>query len=652
MTDARPRNLTRKLLDSHLVGGRMEIGEEIQLSVDQVLVQDGTSVLTFLALEAMGLDRIKVDLAAQYVDHNLVHGDYRNGDDHVFLLAASRRFGAWYGRAGTGVCHVVHMERFGVPGTILFGSDSHTPGAGSLGVLAFGAGSVEVATVMAGEPLNIPMPEVWGIKLTGTLPEWVSARNIILELLRRHSVKGGVGRVMEYYGPGVAALSAMDRHVICNQGTEMGATSSIFPSDDATRRFLADHGREGEWRDLAADAGAAYDVHDEVDLSGLEPMIARPPSPDNVVPVREVAGEPVYQAYLGSCANPGFRDFAVAAGMMRGRQVAPGVSFDVNPVSRQLVADLIREGHLNDLVQAGARLHQVGCNGCMGSCLAPATGVNSLRTTTRNYAGRSGTKGDSVFLSSPEVIAAAALTGRITDPRDLGIPCPEITLPVDPPVVNDIMIPPPSIEKAREVELVRGPNIALLPVIEPLADSFELPVLLKLGDGISTDDLAPGGARGMPFRSNVQALSQYCLDRIDGTYPARAAQTREAGGHALVAGANFGQGSSREHASLAPQYLGLRVVLARGYARIYRQNLINAAVLPLVFEDEADYDRLEADDVILLDGVRDGLGKADRLSVRIKGKDGEAFVRHGFSERQLDVVLAGGLVKWLQAKNR
>jgi aconitate hydratase len=417
-------NVAQKLIRSHLVGGEARPGAEIALKVEQILLQDVLGILVMLELEAMGVERSKAEVAVQYVDHNLVQGDHLNAEEHLFLRSACRRFGVWYSRPGNGISHPVHMARFGVPGKLLLGSDSHTPAAGSLGMLAFGAGGVEVALAMAGEPLHIRMPQVWGVRLTGTLPAWTSAKDVILEMLRRHGVEGGFGRIIEYHGPGLEGLSAMDRHVIANMGAEMGATTTVFPSDEAIRRFLRDEGREGDWVEILADEGAAYDLHEHLDLSRIEPLIAKPSSPGKVVPVREVAGEDIYQAYVGSSANPGYRDFAVAAHMVRGRQVHDRVSFDINPSSRQVLENLIAEGLLGDLVRAGGRTHQAGCNGCIGMGQAPAVGRNSLRTVPRNFPGRSGTREDRVFLCSPETAAASALTGVITDPRDLGIPPP------------------------------------------------------------------------------------------------------------------------------------------------------------------------------------------------------------------------------------
>ena len=496
-------NVTRKLIESHLVEGEMIPGREIGIGIDQTLTQDATGTLVMLELEAMGLDRVKTELSAQYVDHNLIQEDHKNPDDHLFLHSACRRFGIWYSRAGNGVSHPVHQERFGKPGKTLLGSDSHTPAAGAIGMLAIGAGGLDVALAMAGQPFYFKMPRIWGVKLIGKLPDWVSAKDVILELLRRHNVNGGVGRIIEYYGSGLACLSTMDRHVIANMGAELGATTTVFPSDAEVRRFLKSQGRERDWVEFVADRDATYDVHEEIDLSNLEPLIAMPSSPGNVVPVREVAGQEIYQAYIGSSANPGYRDFAVAAEIVKGRQVHDRISFDINPTSRQILENLVRDGHLLSLIRAGARIHQAGCNGCIGMGQAPATGKISLRTVPRNFPGRSGTREDKVCLVSPETAAASALTGVITDPRTLGIPYPRVSEPEMPILNTEMLLPPLSPEEARKVQLVKGPNIASLPEIEPLPEELDLPILLKTLDNISTDEILPAGARVLPYRSNI-----------------------------------------------------------------------------------------------------------------------------------------------------
>ncbi|MGB0211140.1 aconitate hydratase [Algiphilus sp.] len=636
-------NVARKLIRDHLVSGEMTPGAEIGIRIDHTLTQDATGTMVMLELEAMGVDRVQTELSAQYVDHNLIQEDYRNPDDHVFLQSACQRFGVWYSRPGNGISHAVHQERFGAPGRTMLGSDSHTPAAGSLGMLAIGSGGLEVALAMAGEPFHMKMPEIWGVELTGTLPDWVSAKDVVLEMLRRHGVKGGVGRVIEYHGPGLDSLSAMDRHVIANMGAELGATTTVFPSDATTRRYLHAQGREDAWHELTADTGCEYELHDHIDLSELVPLIAKPSSPGNVVPVSEVAGEPLYQAYIGSSANPGYRDFAVPAKMVEGRTVDAKVSFDVNPSSRAMLETLTRDGWLGPLLHSGARLHQAGCNGCIGMGQAPATGRNSLRTTPRNFPGRSGTPEDAVFLCSPETATASALRGEITDPRTLDFACPSAGEPED-PVVNDTMLQAPlPLEIARQVELVKGPNIASLPDCEGLPDALELPVLLKVGDNVSTDEIMRAGAEVLPFRSNIPEISNFVYDRIDPDYPRRA---RETGNHAIVGGENYGQGSSREHAALAPRYLGLRVVLAKHFARIHWQNLVNFGVLPLTFANPDDADAVGQGSTIVLEDLHRALAAGPEVTATVDGKPVQLM--HGLSERQLALLQAGGLINWLR----
>jgi predicted aconitate hydratase len=642
------RSVAHKLIGDHLVSGTMTPGEEIALRVDQTLTQDATGTLVMLELEALGLDRVRTEISVQYVDHNLVQEDFKNADDHLFLWSACRRFGLWYSRPGNGVSHPVHMQFFGAPGKFLLGSDSHTCAGGALGMLAIGTGGLDVALAMAGEPFPVKMPKVLGVRLDGRLPDWVSAKDVILEMLRRRGVDGGIGRIVEYHGPGVAQLSAMDRHVIANMGAELGATASVFPSDAETRRYLASYGRADAWREIAADAGATYDEEERIDLSALVPLIAQPQSPGNVVPVREIAGAEIHQAYIGSSANPGFRDFAIAALIVRGRQVAPEVSLDVNPTSRDQLEDLVRSSVLADLVHAGARIHQAGCNGCIGMGQAPATGRRSLRTVPRNFPGRSGTREDSVYLCSPETAAASALTGRITDPRDLGVPYPHVEEPARPTVNRQMLLPPLPAEEAAKVELVKGPNIRALPQMDPLPDEMTLVVLLSLGDGVSTDEISPAGVRALPYRSNIQRIADFAFDGIDPGYPARARAVSEAGGHAIVAGFNYGQGSSREHAALAPRYLGLRIVLAKGFARIHWQNLVNFGVLPLVFADEKNRDAVTAGSVLSVKGLRAALAAGPEIPMTL-GHD-PLRVRHTLSPRQVEIVLAGGLIPLLRKR--
>jgi aconitate hydratase len=640
-------NVTQKLIQSHLVAGQMSIGSEITLKIDQTLCQDATGTLVMLELEAMGLERAQTELSAQYVDHNLIQEDYKNADDHLFLQSAAQRFGLWFSRPGNGVSHPLHMEFFGKPGKLMVGSDSHTCAGGALGMLAIGAGGLEVAMAIAGHPFPVQMPRVLGVKLTGKLPDWVSAKDIILELLRRRGVKGGVNCVIEYYGPALKYLNVWDRHVIANMGAELGATGTVFPADKVTLQFLQAHGREQDWLELTADKGAKYDLQDTIDLSSLEPLIALPSSPGKVVPIKEVLGRDVYQAYIGSSANPGYRDFAISALMVKDKQISAHVSFDINPASRNGLEELADDGLLATLIHAGARIHQAGCNGCIGMGQAPATGRNSLRTVPRNFPGRSGTKEDSVYLCSPEVATAAALTGKITDPRTLGMPYPKIKLAKKRRINKAMMQAPLPLEQARQVQLIKGPNIASLPTLTALPHDLELTVLLKAGDNISTDEIMPAGARVLPYRSNIPKISEFTFDIIDDTYAKRARALRDQGKqHAIIGGENYGQGSSREHAALAPRYLGLQLVIVKSFARIHWENLINFGVLPLTFVDPDDYQRIQQGDVVVIKDVITLLKNGNELTANIAGKDADINLQHQLSKRQIEVLQEGGLINW------
>ncbi|MGE8205586.1 aconitate hydratase [Heyndrickxia sp. NPDC080065] len=645
-------NVSQKLIKDHLVSGEMKPGQEIGLKIDQTLTQDATGTMVMLELEAMKLDYAKTEASAQYVDHNIIQEDSKNPDDHLFLQSATKRFGLYFSRPGNGVSHPVHMQRLAKPGKTLLGSDSHTCANGCMGMLAMGAGGIDVAMAIAGEPFYVKMPKIWGIKLSGELSDWVSAKDVILELLRRFDVKGGVGKIIEYYGPGLKNLSAMDRHVIANMGAELGATGTVFPSDEEIKRFLKSQGREEDWIELVADDGAEYDLHEEINLSEIVPMIAKPSSPGNVVPVQEISGEPIYQSYIGSSANPGYRDFAVAAEMVKGKKIAKGISFDINPTSRQMLTDLVKDGHIASFLSAGARLHQAGCNGCIGMGQAPATGRNSLRTTPRNFPGRSGTREDSVFLCSPETASASALTGKITDPRELKVNYPKIKEPEQPTIDIDLLDAPLSPEEAQKVELVKGPNIASIPDMDDLPDELELPILLKMEDNISTDEILAGGARVLPYRSNLPEISKFAFELIDETYYDRAMKIRENGGHAIVGGYNYGQGSSREHAALAPRSLGLRVALVKDFARIHWQNLVNFGVLPLTFSNENDYDQLEQGDIIQLSDLKNQIKQGNELTIKIKGKELAIKVHHSLSERQIEIMLKGGLINWVKDRHK
>lgn len=634
------KNVAYKLIESHLIDGDMEPGEEIALKIDQTLTQDATGTMVMLELEAMGVAGPKTDVSAQYVDHNIVQNDFKNADDHIFLQSSCQKFGIWFSRPGNGVSHPVHQENFGKPGKTLLGSDSHTCAAGAIGMLAIGTGGLEVALAIAGEPFYVKMPRIMGVHLTGKMPDWVSAKDVILEMLRRHDVDGGVGRIIEYYGPGLMELDAMDRHVIANMGAELGATATVFPSDKITRDFLKKQHREKDWVELIADTKPNYDEHEEIDLSKLEPLIACPSSPGNVVPVTQVAGKEIFQAMIGSSANPGLRDFAVPAMMVKGKQIHPRVSFDVNPTSRQILENLTVNGYLESLIRSGARIHQAGCNGCIGMGQAPATNKISLRTAPRNFPGRSGTKEDMVYLCSPEVATASALTGVITDPRTLGVPYPKFKEPENLILNREALI---QYKPNPKLKLEMGPNIQPLPKLEPLPDSMEGPVLLKMGDNISTDEILPAGSRVLPFRSNIPEISKFTFSQVDETYYDRAMKFQKTGSF-LIAGANYGQGSSREHAAISPRFLGVRAVIAKSYARIHRQNLINFGILPLLFDDEEDLEWIEQNDVFQIKNIRKTLESEKHLPVLDKTKNKTFLTRHSLTPRELEEVIHGGLI--------
>ena len=631
------KNVAEKLIESHLVSGEMVPGEEIGLKIDQTLTQDATGTMVMLELEAMGLKEAKTEVSCQYVDHNIIQNDFKNSDDHLFLLSAAKKFGLWFSKAGNGVSHPVHMEKLGIPGKTMVGSDSHTPAAGSLGMLAIGTGGLEVALAIAGEPFYIKMPRIMGVKITGKLPDWVSAKDVILEMLRRHDVAGGVGKIIEYYGPGLENLSAMDRHVITNMGAELGATTSLFPSDEETKRFMTLHGRGNDWIELKADPDCTYDDHDEIDLSKLEPLIACPTSPGNVVPVREVAGKPIFQSMIGSSANPGMRDFAIAAMIIDGKKSQDLVSFDINPTSRQILENITTGGYLSSLIRSGARIHQAGCNGCIGMGQAPATGKISLRTNPRNFPGRSGTKEDQVYLCSPETAVASAITGVITDPRDLKMAYPQYKEPKEIELVDELTPP------GEKMELIMGPNIKPLPTFDRLADQIEGPVLLKMGDNVSTDEILPAGAQVLPFRSNIPEISKFTFYQVDESYYDRAMKHQKTGS-IIVGGENYGQGSSREHAAISPRFLGVKAVITKSYARIHRKNLCNFGIPPLTFVNPSDHDKIDQDDIIEIKELRKHIEKDDEFEIFNKSKKESYKVAHNLSERERASVLAGSLI--------
>jgi aconitate hydratase len=638
------KNLTHKILGSHLEEGELVAGKEIGIRIDHTLLQDATGTLAMLEFEALGLDRVKVELAAQYVDHNLLQTDNKNADDHKFLQTAAARFGVHFSKPGNGVSHQVHMERFGVPGKTLLGSDSHTPGAAGVSMLGIGAGGLDVALAMAGHPYHLPCPRVLGVRLIGRLPDWVSAKDVILEILRRHDVKGCVGKVIEYYGPGVASLSATDRETIGNMGTETGATSSIFPSDERTREYLVAQGRGDVWVPLAADEGAQYEEQEEIDLSKLEPLIATPSSPGNVVRVRDIAGIKVDQAIVGSSVNSSYRDLMISARMLEGRRVHPDTNFHVNPGSREVIENVAQQGGLQLFFLAGARVHEPGCQGCIGMGQAPGTGEVSLRTFPRNFPGRSGTKDDKVYLCSPETATAAALKGAIIDPRDLAgeMAYPRITEPSK-TIIEEKSIIFPS-DELRKTAIVRGPNIKPLPVLEPLPDTLIAKIALKVGDNISTDAIMPAGNQILPLRSNIEAISEFVYSQLDAAF---AKEARAMGTVVIIGGENYGQGSSREHAALAPRYLGVRAKIVKSFARIHKSNLCNFGILPLTFKDPKDYDTLNKAATVVFPEVRTRIERGDReIPVEAEGRTIMTIL--DVSDRQRKHLLAGGTLNYVK----
>ena len=636
--------VAEKIIEKHLVSGTLKRGAPIAIKIDQTLTQDATGTMAYLEFEVIGLDRVRTELSVSYVDHNLLQTDFRNADDHRFLQSIAARYGLWFSRPGNGICHQVHLERFACPGKTLLGSDSHTPTAGGCAMLAIGAGGLDVAMAMAGKPFHLIMPKIIGVHLTGELPPWVSARDVALWMLRRLTVKGGLGKIIEYFGPGVKKLSVPDRATIANLGTEMGATTSVFPSDEITLAWLKAQGRDEVWQEILPDPDAVYDEIIELDLSTLEPLAACPSSPDNVKPVVELEGRPVAQVIVGSCANSSLRDLLVVAHTLKGRKVHPEVSFEINPGSLQVLENLDALGALKELIHAGARIHQSGCLGCIGMGQAPATGTISLRTFTRNFPGRSGTKNDQVYLVSPEVAVAAAITGKITDPRRLGA-YPAVDLP-ERFIINDaLLLPPLPEDEARKVEIIRGPNIVPLPQFDPLPEELRCRVLLKVGDNITTDHIMPAGAKILPLRSNLPAISQYVFAALDPEFAQKALALKEEGKWvAVVGGENYGQGSSREHAALAPRYLGVRAKLAKSFARIHKANLINFGILPVTFAQPEDYEKIAPGDELIFKKVRQVLEEGrEELEIEIKGK-GTISGRLDLTERDREIILAGSLL--------
>jgi aconitate hydratase len=636
------KSLTRKVIEEHLVSGETTPGEEIALKIDQTLTQDATGTMAYLQLEAIEIPRVRTKLSVSYVHHNMLQTGFENADDHRFLQTIAAKYGIYFSRPGNGICHQVHLERFSSPGDVLLGSDSHTPTSGGAGMLAIGAGGLDVAVAMAGGPYYLTMPRIVGVHLRGRLQPWVAAKDIIFEMLRRLTVKGGVGKIFEYFGEGVASLSTPGRSTITNMGAELGATTSIFPSDERTREYLRAQQRESDWRPLAADADADYDEVIEIDLDKLGPLVARPQSPDAVVPIEEVEGTKLAQVCVGSCTNSSFYDLSIASAILSGRKVNPSLSMTVTPGSRQVFTMIARTGALTQFIESGARILESACGPCIGMGQSPPSDGASLRTFNRNFPGRSGTPNDQVYLASPEVAAVSALQGYIADPRKWGEQ-PPVQQPAEFTIDDDLILPPSTDGASAEVE--RGPNIKPLPVAQPLAETIRAPVLIKLGDNVSTDHILPGGSKVLPLRSNIPAISEYVFHYVDPEFPQKA---KAAGSSIIVGGSNYGQGSSREHAAIAPMYLGVKAVLAKTYARMHHTNLINFGIVPLVFASEDDYDRIIPGDELEIPGIRGALGGGE-ITVRNLSQGFEIKARHNMSERQLEILSEGGLLNHVKA---
>ena len=641
-----------KILESHLVSGKLIPGEEIAIKIDQTLTQDATGTMAYLQFEAMGVDRVKTELSVSYIDHNMLQTDYKNPDDHKYLMSVAKRYGIWLSKPGNGICHQVHLERFAKPGKTLLGSDSHTPTSGGMGMIAIGAGGLDVASAMAGEPFYLKMPKIVGVHLKGKLPDWVTAKDIILELLRKLTVKGGVGKIFEYFGEGVKELSVPERATITNMGAELGATTSIFPSDEITRAYLKAQGREEDWVEILPDYDAEYDEIIEIDLSQLEPLIACPHSPDNVVPVREVEGIKVDQVVIGSCTNSSFVDLTRAAKLLEGRKVHPDVVFAVAPGSKQALELITQNSALLTFLKAGARILESACGPCIGMGFAPPSGGVSVRSFNRNFEGRSGTPDAKVYLASPEVCVACAIAGQIIDPRKLGVQWVKVEMPEKFPYGDEAFIEPLPEEEAKKVEIYRGPNIKPLPEFDELPESLEGEVCLIVGDNITTDHIMPAGAKILPLRSNIYAISEYVYHYVDPDFVKRAKEIRDPKGKAniIMGGENYGQGSSREHASLAPRFLGVRAVIAKSFARIHHANLVNFGIVPLEFKNKEDYNKFSLGDEIFIPELESRLQEGKEIVVINKTTGEEIVCTYNLTPKQVSVLLKGGLLNWIKSK--
>ena len=640
--------IAQKIIKAHLLSGDTAVGSEIGLKIDQTLTQDATGTMAYLEFEAMGVPRVKTERSVAYIDHNTLQSGFENADDHRFIQSVAKKHGIYFSRPGNGICHQVHLERFGKPGKTLIGSDSHTPTGGGIGMLAFGAGGLDVAVAMGGGPYYISMPKMVRIQLSGKLRPWVSAKDVILEVLRMLSVKGGVGKIIEYAGEGVKSLTVPERATITNMGAELGATTSIFPSDEVTREFLKAQGREEDWAALSSDEDAVYDEEYAIDLSSLRPAAAMPHSPDNVKAVEDIGKIKIDQVCIGSCTNSSYLDLMRVARILKGKTVHPDVSLSIAPGSKQVYNMLAKNGALADIIAAGARVLECACGPCIGMGQSPNSGGVSLRTFNRNFEGRSGTADGKIYLVSPETAAVSAITGVLTDPRTLG-EMVSIDLP-DEFLINDNMVLAPApVEEMDKVEILRGPNIKPFPQSEPLADTIEAKALLKVGDNITTDHIMPAGSKILPYRSNIPYLSQFCFGVCDKEFPARC---KEEGKGIVVGGSNYGQGSSREHAALVPLYLGVKAVIAKSFARIHAANLINAGIVPLTFEKDADYDGIDQMDELRLPEIRKAIAEGGEIVVENLTKGTKFPVRCELSKRQREMLLAGGLLNYtkLQAE--
>lgn len=639
---AKMTSVARKILKEHIVEGAWEVGKEIGIKIDQTLTQDATGTMAYLQFEAMKVKRVTTELSVSYIDHNTLQSDFKNPDDHRYLMSIADKYGIKCSRPGNGICHQVNLERFARPGKTLIGSDSHTPTAGGMGQIAIGVGGLDIAIAMRGGSFHLKTPKIMGIKLTGKLQPFVAAKDVILEVLRRIGVKGGVGHILEYFGPGVKTLIVPERATITNMGAETGATTSVFPSDEITKQFLALEGREDQWIELPEGKDEDFDEIMEINLSELEPLIAKPHSPGNVVPLSELYGMKVDQVAIGSCTNSSLKDLWTVAQLLKGKKIARATVLGISPGSRQVVAELAKDGSLANFYAAGARMLENACGPCIGIGFAPKTNAVRLCTFNRNFFGRSGVKSANVYLVSPEVAVAAAIFGEVTDPRKLG-DYPKFKMPESLEIDDSMILEPASVEKADEVEIIRGPNIAPLPDFFPLPDQFDhLSVVIKVEDDITTDHIMPAGAKILPLRSNLPLISMHVFEQIDEDFPNRALKAKEAGGGVVVGGSNYGQGSSREHAALAPMYLGIKAKLVKSYARIHKDNLVNFGILPLEFKNEEDYDKIKQGDILSIKNIIASLKEGKDIIVRNETQGFDIHSTYNLSERETDIIIAGG----------